>query len=263
MRALIVFVLWMPAFMVQADLYWQPVPGKGGAHGGAAKMFKLAEQTPDAKRTVALLHSDLQRNPLEVEKGIYRVKGSGKNNYHALVAREEGSDYRHLAVRYLYFNGKPVDGSPSDLLAESLGELEIVPDPLPREHWRYTSDKPYRFMVQFKGQPLPEQPVLVMTETGSTEILHSDSDGVLKLVIPDDFATVVPGARKNPPGELRIFSEVDREGINYQSSLSMSYYVNPTHWKSASLGAMAALGGLLFGLWLNRRLPIHSRRKKR
>ncbi|WP_428036288.1 hypothetical protein [Amphritea sp.] len=262
MRTLTCIFFWMLASVAQADLYWQPEPVKGGGHGGP-KLFRLIDQSPLAQSAAMLLHSDLQRSPLEPQGGVYRVKATGKNSYHALVATEQGNDFQHMAVRYLYFSGKPVDTSPSDLLAEPLGALEIVPDPLPREHWRYTSGKTYRFIVQFKGEPLQEQPVLVMTALGSTEILHTDADGVLTIAIPDDFTHVVAGVRANPPGELRIFSELKRDGIGYQTSLSTAYFVNESSWKSANLGAGVALGGLLFGFWLNRRLPAHSRRKKR
>ncbi len=262
MRTLICIFFCLLAPVAQADLYWQPEPAKGGGHRGP-KLFRLIDQSPSAQSSVMLLHSDLQRSPVESKAGLYRVKGTGKNSYHALVAQEQGDDFQHMAVRYLYFNGKPVDTSPSDLLDQSLGALEIVPDPLPREHWRYTSGQSYRFIVRFNGQPLKEQPVLVMTALGSTEILHTDTAGVLDIVIPDDFPDVVPGVRKNPPGELRIFSELTREGIGYQTSLSMDYFVNTSSWKRTDLGAGVALGGLIFGLWLNRRLPAHSRRKKR
>ncbi len=88
-------------------------------------------------------------------------------------------------------------------------------------------------------------------------------EGNLEIVIPNDFTDVQPGRRANPPGELRLFSELKREDIEYQTSLSAEYRVNSESWKSGSLGAGVALGGLIFGLWLNRRLPAHSRRKKR
>ncbi len=263
MRRLIL-ILWLLAPAAQADLHWKPyVNGAKGQHGHGAKVFQLVDLTPAAIQTAELLHSDLERSALQAESDLYQVKGTGKNNYHALVAREDGESYRRMAVRYVYFNGKPVDESPSDMLAVPLGAFEITPSPLPREHWSYTSGNTYAFELTFAGEPLADQPVLVMTEYGGSEILHSDGQGNLEIVIPNDFTDVQPGRRANPPGELRLFSELQREGIEYQTSLSAAYRVSSESWKSTSLGAGVALGGLIFGLWLNRRLPAHSRRKKR
>ncbi|BBB24966.1 hypothetical protein [Amphritea japonica] len=261
MRNLILF-LWLLTGQVQADLHWQPSTGETKGHQGAkAHVFKLVDRLSGTNSSVELIHSDLERSVLFSGSELFRINSTGKNNYHALIAHENGNKYRRMAVRYLYLNGKPVDYSPSDLLAVGLGAFEIIPDPLPREHWRYTSGKNYSFLLKFEGELLTDQPVLVMTEFGASEILHSDATGRLEIAIPNDFPDVKPGKRANPPGELRLFSELTREGIEYQTSLSAEYRVSSESWQSVSLGSGVALGGLVFGFWLNRRLPVHSRRK--
>ena len=44
--------------------------------------------------------------------------------------------------------------APSEWLARVRSELEIVPDPLPREHAHYRESEKWRFIVRYAGQPL-------------------------------------------------------------------------------------------------------------
>lgn len=259
-----------------ADLFWQPTrlasssaDSAQSTHHSAGKKrkrqktFALKNKDPQGQLIVELVHSDLARKGIELYGEVAHIRPTGKNNYHVLVAKEETPGVEKLAVRYLYFNGRPVDTSPSDLLAIPLATLQIIPEPLPREHWKYESLKSYTFRVVFNGQPLPDQPVLASTDAGSSQILHTDSEGFLELMVPDDFKTIVPKKRATPPGEFRLFTTYQHESKTFEASISSDYQANAAYWKNKSLGATVIAMGLFAGFALSRRLPAHNRRKKK
>ena len=45
--------------------------------------------------------------------------------------------------------------APTELLKEPRHELEIVPEPLPREHGSYRESEKWRFLVRFNGGRWP------------------------------------------------------------------------------------------------------------
>ncbi|MGK0497020.1 hypothetical protein [Neptuniibacter pectenicola] len=245
-----------------ANIYWQPIKqDHSGGHGRQAKQFQLKGEQPALNTTIEFIHSDLESAALEQQDGIVTLKPTGKNNYHALIARQTSADFQGLAVRYIYNNGRPVNTSPSDLLALELGGLQITPSPLPREHWEYESLKTYYFKVMLNGRPLANHPLLATTALGSNKVVHTGEGGVVALLIPEDFPTITPQRRATPPAELQLFSSLEKDGITYETSFTSAYHASETSWKSVSLGAGVAFAGLLFGFVVNRRLPEHSRRK--
>jgi len=248
-----------------ADIYWQPVESLKGAgghgHGRMAKAFQLMGLKDGTDTSVSYIHSDLESSDLSLHGDSVHLKPTGKNNYHALVARQVQDNKHRLAVRYIYNNGRPVNTSPSDLLALNLGGLQIIPSPLPREHWKYKSKSLYRFQVTFEGKPLAEHGLLATTRFGSNEILHTDQSGFIELVIPEDFPEITPKKRATPPGEMQLFSAYSRDGQEYEASMTAAYHPSESSWKSVSLGALVVLIGIVFGFFINRKLPEHNRRK--
>lgn len=261
--ALIPLVLCAP--LAQADWYWAPYTETAShhGHGRGAKQFVLHNATTEQQPDVELIHSDLVRETHRLDGNRLKLRPTGKNNYHLLLATAKGQRYEYAAARYLYFNGRPVDTSPTDLLAAPQASLVLIPDPLPREHWKYESQKSYWYRATFNGAPLANQPVLATTTFGSTEILHTDAFGVLEVHIPDDFPEVVPAKRATPPGELKLFISLERGGVDYQFSLSSRYHASAKHWKSASAGALVLGLGMFAGFVVNRRLPSHDRRRSK
>jgi hypothetical protein len=245
-----------------ANIYWQPVEQThSSGHGRQAKQFQLMGEQPEFSSVIEFIHSDLVSAPLDKKNSIVTLKPTGKDSYHALVARQKSDDFQSLAVRYIYNNGRPVGTSPSDLLAVELGGLQIIPSPLPREHWRYESLKTYNFNVVLAGAPLADHPLLATTTLGSNKVVHTDDEGRVQLFIPEDFPEIVPLKRATPAAELQLFSAVEKDGVTYEASLTTAYHASETSWKSVSLGAGVALAGIVFGFVINRRLPEHSRRK--
>jgi len=264
----VLLALYLPA--AQAQLVWQPVPAASDSHGGhgghgkraAGKPFEL-QGIVDGQPSVALYQPDLSSTVLPLEGAQVAVKSTGVNNYHALVARQTSATTESVAIRYVYLNGKPSGHSPSELLAEPLARLEIVPAPLPREHRRYETRKPYRFEVRFDQQLMSQQPITLSTQGGTRLDLLTDEQGVLTLTLPEDFAEIKPGRRNNRPLEWQLTTYIQDRGVLYNASLSAPYHPSPANWQSYGLGLAVAALGFGVGLGVNRRLPVQSRRKSK
>lgn len=259
------FILLILQFqIVHADLYWQPIKKQSGHshHGRGAKSFSLVDLDKQTPLSTQLIHSDLERSELDASSGTLQLKPTGKSNYHALFAIQNSDEIERSAIRYIYFNGKPVKTSPQDILNLHKASLQIVPAPLPREHWKYESRKSYRFIISLDGNPVADQPILASTAFGSDQILHTDASGVVELTIPEDFPEIIPESRATPPGELRLFTSIEVDGKRYETSLSAPYRVSPRNWKNASLGFLFIGFGGLAGFLLIGKIPAHQRRKK-
>lgn len=223
---------------------------KGHGHGRAP----VVHIRDGVDAIVGLWTPELQLRPVEPSGGErITVRPTGMNNYHALVATREGAHLTEVALRYLYFNGRPAEKKPGALVAWEKAALEIVPAPLPREHWRYLSGEPVRFLVHYRGRPLANHPIDLYTSNGTLIQGHTGTDGVWEISLPDDFTAVRPGRRKNRPGEFVVRTRFGGEDRDYRTTLSAAYSVNPSHWQSTGLGALALSGGFLSGLLVLRR----------
>jgi len=140
--------------------------------------------------------------------------------------------------------GKPTGNSPSELTHSDKAELEIVPNPLPREHWRYASNQEAEFIVRFRGQPLANFPVAISTSNGSNLEFKTDAGGQLRIRVPDDFKVVNVGRRNNPPAEWRIKVEHENGGFQFRTVLSANYHADPNHWQPLSWGLVAMAAGM-------------------
>ncbi|MCV6590985.1 MAG: hypothetical protein OIF57_18485 [Marinobacterium sp.] len=243
-----------------AESQAQPAPPAAGHRRG--KTFVLNGDL-SAEVKVQLYRPDFDTTVQTLQGSQLKLKPSGVGNYHALVAHQQGEGFEHTAVRYVYLNGKPSGHSPSELLAQPLSRLEIVPAPLPREHRVYTTAKPARFEIRFDGYPVPQQPITLTTAAGTQLDLLTDDQGVLLLNFPKDFSEVIPGRRQTPPGDWQLSSYIRDDGVVYRTSLSGAYSPDPGHWLSYGLGALVACIGFGAGMVVNRRLPVQPRRAKK
>lgn len=254
-------LLFMPLSQACA-MQWQPAPHR---HDGrmAAKMMVLDQ---GAGAESYLLHPDLEKQPLGAvdQHGVLKFRPSGKENYHALLAVRESGTLTEVAIRYLFLHGKPTGNSPSELTHSDKAELEIVPNPLPREHWRYASNQNVEFLVRFRGRPLGNFPVSVATSNGSQMDARTDANGRLRIEVPDDFAVVKAGRRNNPPAEWRIEVSHEDAGGRFKTVFSAAYHADPSHWQPLSWGLAAVAGGMLFSGVINlrrrRRMPARPDR---
>ncbi|MET0046410.1 MAG: hypothetical protein ABW066_01350 [Sedimenticola sp.] len=202
---------------------------------------------------ITLWKPDLSTLPLQSKMGTVTIPTTGVDNYHAVVARKDWGDTVESVIRYLYMHGKPSGQSPTRLTGVLKSELEIVPDPIPREHFRYYSDQEWGFLVRFGGKPLANVPVVMETANGSRVEGVTDTGGRVRLHIPDDFPDVVEGERDRRAAELSVSAEHVARGITYQSMLSAEYRVNQGHWRSFELGLAVAGIGMIAGGFIGRK----------
>jgi hypothetical protein len=195
---------------------------------------------------------DLTSELLEIERGSIALPSTGFGNYHALVVEQDWGTSKDYLIRYEYMRGRESDFSPSKLANSEKAPLEIIPDPIPREHYRYLSDSQWDFLVRYKGDALADLPVVLETEFGSRLEGRTDAEGRVSFQLPDDFPEVKPGRRNNSPAELWLTARHDDGEIRYQTRLSAPYHVNPAHWQSTELAAGVLAIGLLAGGFIGR-----------
>jgi len=191
---------------------------------------------------------------LSLENGEAELTPGPLGNYHWLQAREESPAQVRIASSVRYF-AQP-GPAPTELLREVKSELEIVPQPLPREHWQYLSGQEWDFLIRFKGQPLARATVHFMSKNGSHAAVRSDEAGRVRLRFPDDWpADVRTGdghRRPVTPFVLRVEHEADER--RYQTSFNLGYGPDPMAGRDLAAGAgFLALGGVLALPLLRRR----------
>ncbi len=237
-----------------AVMVWQPaaVKHKAGMNHDrmAAKNFQLIEHH-DTK--VFLWKPDLKSKLLKLDNDQLKLKSTGMDNYHALVAKRRTDKVTEVAIRYPYMRGKPSGFSPKILTQGVKASYEIVPAPLPREHRRYQAAHDAVFMLRYEGDPVSNTAVTLSTTNGTKFRTTSDRNGALRITLPDDFSETKPGRRNNKSAEFVLFSEHTVKGRNYRTSLSAAYYVDPRHWKSTELGAVVLVFGFVSGVVITRR----------
>ena len=198
---------------------------------------------------VELWAPDLNRQKVEINQGKVGFRGTGVDNYHAIVATRTEGNMIETAIRYEYARGKPSGRSPAELTAVPKSTLEIVPDPIPREHYRYHSDQTWGFIVRFQGQAIANQQVTLETANGSQREGTTNPAGRVNLHIPDDFPDIVAGERDKRSAEFTVSTRYTQGEQTYQTTLNAAYRVNPQHWHSLGMGiAVVGLGMLTGGV---------------
>lgn len=180
-------------------------------------------------------------------------------NYHWVIAREETPNEVRVASTAWYF-GNP-GASPKELLQEAKHELEIVPDPLPREHASYRESEQWHFLVRFKGQPLANQSLLLETAFGTRSTVFTNTAGVATVQFPRDFkpSGKQDGEREShgprrAPFVLSTVKEAD--GRRYLTAFNLSYGEDPDRNRNLGWGAAFGLIGMLAAIPLLRRRPV-------
>ncbi|MDQ6997955.1 MAG: hypothetical protein Q9M17_04505 [Mariprofundus sp.] len=248
-----------------AAMHWKPEPASnsGMQHDRmAAKHFMLHNGD---NASVRFMHADLEVQNVLLENGQLALKPTGKNNYHVLVAKREHGNVHETAIRYLFLHGKPTGHSPSELTAASKAELEIVPSPLPREHWHYQGNQQAHFQILFQGKPLVGHAVAIETSHGAVMQATTDAQGMFQITVPDDFTLIKKGRMHNPPAEWRITVQHEQDGQQYSTILTAPYYVDPNHWQPLSWGLMAVGVAMLLALFvlIRRQKKVSSNKRGR
>lgn len=255
------------AAQAQAGMVWSARPVENGAgnahqhhqsqqhaHGQQRKAKRFYLHGGQGARVEFWLPSTEQR-PLSLndEDASVALHSTGMVSYHLLMATRQQPGRVETALRYHYMRGKPTDYSPATLVKAKKSQLELVPNPLPREHWRYQSLKPADFIVRFNGKPLTNKELRLTTSLGSSMKLSSDEHGRVRFLLPDDFTQVKPGRKNNPTAEFFVEVAHQESATDYHTSYSADYYVSPSHWQSTMAGFGAMLVGFVGGLAIIRR----------
>jgi hypothetical protein len=239
-------------------IYWAPhgcddgvkTASKHGGHGkGESAMFALMNTETNAHAYLIL--PDLSEQNLTFKRNTLMLPKPSIGGYYAMVAKGYDMNETFSAIRYLSLQGRPAKVSPTLLTALPKSALEIVPDPLHREHDRYTASKSYRFLLHFQGKPLANTAVTLETHDTVAHTYTTDQAGAFSIALPNDFKNVKVGRSENKPSEF-LLSTQHRFGEHlYKSTLSMPYSLNPNDfWQSQSYGAGAIFIGFLGGLFL-------------
>lgn len=246
-----------------ATMVIRPMPADEHQHDrSAAKMFMLNGYE---NSSIQLWTPDLQTQEIISDKGHISLKPTGRDSYHLLIAQRGNNGTHETAIRYIPLRGKPSGHSPSELTAFDKTRLDIVPDPLPREHWHYKAGDTIQFIVRFDGRALASNPVSLSTSHGSLLRTTTDEKGRAIFTLRDDFPETRPGRSNNESAELLVHTKHSDNENNYATWLSADYQVNPAHWRDTGLGVMVASGGFIFGAFvsgLGFRARKNTKRKK-
>lgn len=257
-----------------AELLWSPKPAvkqPSGQHdqhaghgqsGSREKAFYLEDQK---NVKVNYIDPSLKVLPLSSDDKSpkFILPDSGMDNYHALVAERKGDALHESSLRYVYMRGKPSGYSPDDLISNHKLPLEIVPQPMIREHWRFYSNNKHSFQVLFNEKPLTDTWVILQTTNGSKFDAKTNVEGKVSFVFPDDFKDIKPGRRANKPQEFILRTVHIADNITYKTNFSSQYSVNPSHWQSNTGGLLALSVGFISGLVIMRRHNNNKPQKKK
>ncbi|MCU7836926.1 MAG: DUF4198 domain-containing protein [gamma proteobacterium symbiont of Taylorina sp.] len=250
--------------LCQAELLWNPKPAEKqqekqhdqhAGHGQSRNKEKAFYLEDNQNTVVKYIDPALKVLSLTAEDNTskYILPKTGMDNYHALVA-ERITDISHeSSLRYAYQRGKPSGFSPENLIQLSKLPLEIVPEPMIREHWRFYTNNSHLFQILFDKKPLVDSWVVFQTSNGTILDSKTDANGKVMFKLPDDFKDIKPGRRANQPAEFLLRSVQIDNGITYKTNFSAPYSVNPSHWQSNNGGILALSIGFLAGIMIMRR----------
>lgn len=203
---------------------------------------------PDAKhRQVAVTPEGAKVAPVSPKNG----------NYYWVSAREEQDGHVSVASTAVYFSNP--GAAPTQLLLERRNELEIIPQPLPREHGSYRESEKWSFLLRFNGQPLANHEVRMETEMGSKSVFHSDAEGRVTVLFPFDFKfeEAAQGDGHQGPRRARfvLAAELENGGRHYLTAFNYSYSPDAARGKSLWAGAGFLVLGMAFAapLWRRRK----------
>jgi hypothetical protein len=217
-------------------------------------------------QNIAADHLEDYSNNLKDENGGLRQLAVGmagvkleqpaSGGFHLLSAREDLGEVLKVASTVHYYGGeRAID--PTAMFMQVKNELEIIPQPYPREHSRYRANEDWKFLVRFKGVPLGNQKLFLETSNGTKAEVLTDAQGVLSLHVPDDFKAEESTAEGMPTQGRRgadfvLVVERAEAGMTYLTAFNSAYAPNAFDKRSLALGLGFTLLGMLGGLPLLR-----------
>ncbi len=177
-------------------------------------------------------------------------------NFHWVTARQEKEGTVIVATTVHAFNNP--GPAPTAMFLEQKNALEIIPQPLPREHSSYRESEKWRFLVRFNGQPLAGKKLNMETEFGTHSSFVTGQDGMVTVLFPRDFkpaAESAPGGHGPRRAKFVLAIEHDDLGKRYLTAFNYSYGADPDRNRSLAIGAGFGLLGMLLAapLWRRKR----------
>lgn len=239
---------------------WTGYPLLKTSMGGMNREARVIPQNISVERIAAFsnrLEGGGAPRQLPVEMGGVKLDKPDSGGFHWLAAREEEGGMVHVASTVYYF-GERGSLNPTVMFMRQKNELEIIPQPFPREHSRYRADEDWKFLVRFNGQPLASQKVNVETSNGSRFELLTDATGMLSLHVPDDFKAEEESRMADahghgkPAAEFVLATTYGDGGKTYLTAFNSSYGNNAFDQRSLAMGLGFMLLGMLGALPLLR-----------
>lgn len=247
----------------QLPLLKPRMSGGGDMHVREVRILPQNIAAPSIEAWSNNLHDAQAQRSLAVELGGAALDKPATGGFQMLTAREEQGDTVRIASTVHYF-GERGGKNPTAMFDQVKQELEIVPQPYPREHSRYRADEDWRFLVRYKGQPLVGSQVLLETSNGSRAELLTDAKGIVTLHIPDDFQELEDkkqaggashGMRRS--ADFVLAATHVEEGRNYLSAFNSSYGPDAYDQRGLALGVGFMVLGMLGAAPL-----LHKRKAK-
>ncbi len=197
------------------------------------------------------LQDDKAHRQLSMEMGGAMLDKPANGGFHWLSVREEQGDTVRIASTVQPF-GERGAKDPTAMFMQQKYELEIIPQPYPREHSRYRANEDWKFLVRFNGKPLSGQKVYLETSNGSMSEFISNAQGVLSIHVPDDFKAQEESKQAGghnhggrPGAELVLATEYADGGKLYLTAFNSSYGPNALDQRSLVMGLGFTLLGML------------------
>lgn len=235
---------------------WTAFPMLKAKIGGEGRERRVVTVVPQgmAANSIEAYSNNLEeaewRRKLPLDMAGAKLDKPESGGYHWLAAREEQADSVRVASTVHFFSERGGQ-NPTAMFMQQKHELEIIPQPYPREHSRYRANEEWKFLVRFNGNPLASQKVNLETANGTRAELASDAHGVVTVRIPDDFETET---RQKPAGahdhgrrgsDFVLATEHAEGGKNYLTAFNSSYGPDAFDQRSLAMGLGFTLLGMI------------------
>ncbi len=196
------------------------------------------------------LKDEKAHRQLQMDMAGARLDKPATGGFQILAAREE-RDGKVRVASTVYFFSERGGQNPTAMFMQQKHELEIIPQPFPREHSRYRANEDWKFLVRFNSKPLAGQKVNLETRNGTKTELLSDAQGVITVHVPDDFK--VEAEKKNAAGhsherrssDFVLAAELAEGGKTYLTAFNGSYGPDAFDQRSMAMGLGFTLMGMM------------------
>lgn len=215
-----------------------------------------------ADHLYAYAPSDAVPHELELTMAGAKLEALPKvGNYYWVTARQATAEQVVVAsTSHCFSNPGP---APTKMLLSKKYELELIPQPLPREHNSYRANEKWLFLLRFDGLPLTGQTLTLETQNGSKLSFTSDAQGYAEVRFPDDFrpeADEKPVSGEHGHGPRRagfvLATEHQHGSVRHLTSFNSSYGPDAYTDRNLALG----LGFTLLGMACAAPLLRHKRK---